>query len=96
MIMNNFGAYRFNIARDAQGAVSLTLAAAAEEPTNPYFELNLAKLALAMRDLGKARHHLDRAQRLDVARVQAAGIAALARDIAAAAANAQPAPDATP
>ncbi|MEZ5461945.1 hypothetical protein [Dokdonella sp.] len=64
-IMNNYGAYQFNILHDTQQAVSLTLAAAAEDPANPYFELNVAKIALAVGQMDVARAHLDKAEALD-------------------------------
>ena len=47
-ILNNYGAYQFNIVHDNQKAVSLTVAAAAEDPRNPYFELSLTRIALAL------------------------------------------------
>ena len=65
MIMNNFGAYQFNIAHDPQGAVSWTLAAAAEDPNNPYFQINLAQIALAVKQPGKAKEYLDAAKQLN-------------------------------
>jgi Tfp pilus assembly protein PilF len=87
MIMNNYGAYQFNVSHDAQAAVSLTLAAAAEEPTNPYFELNLAKIALAMKEITQARQHLEKARALDGARIYASEIDAISRLLDAQAAD---------
>jgi len=81
MIMNNFGAYQFNIAHDSQSAVGWTLAAAAEDPTNPYFQLNLAKIALTVNQPDKAREYLDAATRLNKARTYDKEIDALQRQI---------------
>jgi len=67
MILNNYGSYKFNIEHDAQGAISLTAAAATEDPTNPYFPINLAKIALALGQAGKAREYLDSARALNKA-----------------------------
>ncbi len=65
MIMNNFGAYQFTILHEEQGAITWTLAAAREEPRNPYFPLNLAKLALAVKQPDRAREYLDMARQLN-------------------------------
>jgi hypothetical protein len=81
MIMNNYGAYQFNIAHDAQGAVSWTLAAAAADPKNPYFQINLAKLALAVKQPDKARAYLDAAKQLNGAGLYDTEIDALQRQI---------------
>jgi hypothetical protein len=65
MLLSDYGQYKFLIAHDGQAAVTLTLAAAAEDPQNPLFEINLVKLALVIGDLEKATEHLAIAQRLD-------------------------------
>ncbi len=82
MIMNNYGTYRFNILGDHQGAISLTLAAVATDPTNPYFELNLAKIALAVDDPARAQRYLDAASRLDKANYYGSEITKLRQRLA--------------
>ncbi|GAB3793470.1 hypothetical protein GCM10028797_35560 [Dyella agri] len=67
MILNNYGAYLFNVAHDQQAAISLTAAAAAEDPRNPYFQLNLAKIALAVGQPNEATRHLALAEQLNKA-----------------------------
>lgn len=69
MVMNNYGAYRFNVLQDRQAAVGLTSAAAAEDPTNPYFPLNLAKIAHAMGQDERAIAYLAQAAQLDHASI---------------------------
>ncbi len=65
MMYNDYGAYRFNIAADHEGGMQLTRSAAAIDPRNAYFELNLAKMALAIGEHELAREHLARARRID-------------------------------
>ncbi len=77
MILNNYGAYQFNILQDKQQGVSLTLAAAAEDPQNPYFALNVARIAIALGQLEIARQHLDKAEQLDGTRQYATQIESL-------------------
>src|SRR6185312_13312145 len=67
MILNNYGAYLFNVVHDRQGAISLTLAAAAQEPRNPYFQLNLAQMALALGQRAEAARRLAMAEQLNIA-----------------------------
>lgn len=67
MILNNYGAYLFNMAHDQQAAISLTAAAAAQDPRNPYFQLNLAKMALALGQPNEAAKHLALAEQLNKA-----------------------------
>jgi hypothetical protein len=55
---------RFNVGHDQQGAITLTLAAA-QDPQNPYFQINLTKLALALGQPDKAAEHLALAERLN-------------------------------
>ncbi len=81
MIMNNYGAYQFNIVHDQQSAITWTMAAATEEPANPYFQLNLAKIALALKQTDKAMAYLDAARRLDKVRVYDEEIRDLQRQI---------------
>jgi predicted Zn-dependent protease len=66
MILNNYGAYLFNVVHDRQTAISLTLAAATQEPRNPYFQLNLAQMALTLGQRDEASQHLAAAERLDI------------------------------
>jgi len=65
MIMNNYGAYLYNIVHDTKGAIGWTLAAAEENPGNPYFQLNLAKIAISIKQPGKAKEFLETAKQLD-------------------------------
>lgn len=81
MVLNNYGHYLFQVAHDDQSAISLTMAAAAEDPTNPLFEINLTKLAIALGDEGEARRHLLRAQQLNTARMYDAAIAGLEQQL---------------
>ena len=67
MLMNDYGAYQFNIVHDSQKAISLTVAAAAEDPGNAYFEVNLTRIALALGQTDVAVRHLQAAQDLDKA-----------------------------
>ena len=67
MILNNYGSYKFNVEHDAQSAISLTTAAAAKDPANPYFQINLAKIALALGQDEKAREYLGAAKSLNKA-----------------------------
>jgi len=76
-ILNNYGAYQFNILHDNDKAVSLTKDAAKEDPTNPYFELNLTKIALALGESNDAQRHLQAAQQLDKGHFYARDIAQL-------------------
>ena len=84
MILDNYGHYLFQVAHDNQSAVALTLAAAAEDPQNPLFQINLTKLALAMDSTDKASEYLAEAERLNKARLYDETIAALKQRIAAA------------
>ncbi len=65
MIMNDYGAYQLSVVHDAQNAISLTLAAAAEDPKNPYFQIRLARIALALGQPSKAHEYLQAAQQLN-------------------------------
>jgi hypothetical protein len=47
MMLNNYGAYQFNIVRNESEAVRLTEMAGAVDPTSGYFPLNLAKMSAA-------------------------------------------------
>jgi len=82
MLLSDYGQYKFLIAHDAQAAVTLTLAAAAQDPQNPLFEINVVKLALAVGDPQKATEHLAIAQRLDNARLYDRAIADLQQRLA--------------
>ena len=81
MIMNNYGAYQLNVVHDNQSAISLTVAAAAEDPKNPYFQINLAKIALALKQPDKAREYLGAATQLNQVGVYDKEIDALQRQI---------------
>lgn len=75
MVLNNYGHYQFQVTHDNQAAVSLTVAAAALDPKNPLFEINLAKLALALGDVEQATLHLHNAEQLNKAGMYDASIA---------------------
>ena len=62
---------------DNQSAVSLTLAAAAQDPTNPLFQINMTKLALAIGQPTQAAEHIAIAERLNKAGIYDGEIAAL-------------------
>ncbi|MEK6806977.1 MAG: hypothetical protein AABY95_10070 [Pseudomonadota bacterium] len=66
MMLNNYGRYHLQVLQDAQSAISLTLAAAEQEPRDPIFQLNLAGLALALKRPDIAAQHVQNAQALDV------------------------------
>ncbi|MEW6168611.1 MAG: hypothetical protein AB1651_13080 [Pseudomonadota bacterium] len=83
--LNAYGRYQLLVLGDAQSAVSLTLAAAETDPRNPLFQLNLAKLALALEQPQVADHHLQRARELDVSGVYRTQIMRIADEIRAAA-----------
>jgi hypothetical protein len=67
MILNDYGHYLLQIAHDNQRAVSLTLAAAAADPKNPLFQINLAKLALALNEPAQALMRVEMATKLNKA-----------------------------
>lgn len=89
MLLNDYGQYKFMIAHDPQAAVTLTLAGAAEDPQNALFQINLAKLALAVGDLQKAAEHLANAKGLDKLGHYDRTIADVQQRLASAAAAAQ-------
>lgn len=64
-VLNNYGAWQFNVAHDAQAAVSLTSAAAALQPTDAYYPLNLAQIASLLGQRDKALEYLAQARKLD-------------------------------
>lgn len=66
MILNNYGRYQFQVMSDPREAVALTLAASELDPANPFFTLNLAKLAAITGDPEKARAYIQQARTLDV------------------------------
>lgn len=82
MILNNYGAYMFNVAHDSQAAIDFTVAAAAQDPLNPYFQINLTKLALALGDPKQALTHLTLATRLNRTGLYDQEIADLTQQIA--------------
>lgn len=65
MILNNYGAYQFNIVRDTQEAIRLTAEAGKVDPVNAYFPLNLAKITAASGDADAARRYLVDTEQLD-------------------------------
>jgi len=65
MMFNDYGSYLFNVPHDYQGAISMTMTAAATEPRNPYFQINLAKIALALNDITVAKERLAAAKELN-------------------------------
>jgi hypothetical protein len=81
-ILHDFGRYLFLVPHDNQGAVSLLLAATAEDPNNPYFEITLTRVALRLKQPDIARLHLQAAERLDRAGYYASEIAALRQQLA--------------
>lgn len=83
-ILNDYGRYQFVRRNDAQQAVTLTLAAVAQDPSNPLFRINLAKLALALNRVDKAQEAIEAAQRLDHADLYRKDIAGIMTQIAAA------------
>src|SRR5262249_45398832 len=62
-IFDNYGNYQLLVRRDSQAAVSLTLAAAAQDPGNPLFQISLAKLALTLHRPDKVQESVAAAQR---------------------------------
>lgn len=83
MIRNDYGAYLFNVEHDPQAAIALTIAAAREDPKNPYFEMNLAKMAIALGQREEALKHLSAAYQLDKASTYANELSALRKQLAA-------------
>lgn len=81
MILNDYGNYMFRIAHDYQAAISLTLAAAAEDPANPLLEVNLTKLAIALGDRNEAQNHLYKAEQLDKAKLNTATLTSLKKQL---------------
>ena len=81
LILNNYGRYLFVVQHDAQEAVSLTLAAAQMVPGNPFFQVNLTRLALALGQPEIAAHHLANAEKWDLAETYAKDINELAIQI---------------
>jgi len=82
MLMNNYGAYVFNIVRDEGEAMRLTAEAGKTDPVNPYYPLNLAKIAAAKGDADSARRYLADAERLDKVQQYRSDIAELQRALA--------------
>ncbi|MBA8888378.1 hypothetical protein FHW12_002611 [Dokdonella fugitiva] len=65
MMYNDYGAYRFNVEGDHAEGIRLTELAATTDPRNAYFELNLAKIAIAVGDMHLAAEHLAKARDID-------------------------------
>lgn len=91
MILNNYGRYQFQVEQDAQSAVSLTLAAAELDPRNPFFQVNLAKLALQVGQPEIAAQRCDQAEQLDVSGQYRASIAGIRTQLPASHLNETPA-----
>jgi hypothetical protein len=83
MMLNNYGRYLFQVEKDAQGAISITLAAASEDQGNPLLQINLANLALALNQPDLASLHLANARTLDVARSYESEISGIEKKILA-------------
>lgn len=90
MVLNNYGHYMFQVAHNNQAAVSLTVAAAAEDPANPLFEINLSQLALALGNTGEAKVHLFKATQLDKAKLYSPAIIGLEKQLTTASPPNQP------
>jgi hypothetical protein len=90
MLLSDYGQYKFQIAHDNQAAITLTLAAAAQDPGNPLFEINLTKLALALGDVQQAAVHLAKAEQLNAVGLYDQTIADLKQRIANAPASTTP------
>lgn len=80
-VLNNYGAWQFNVAHDAQAAVSLTSAAAALQPTDAYYPLNLAQIASLLGQRDKALEYLTQARKLDATGAYAAQISDLLQQL---------------
>ena len=80
IVMLNYGSY-LHSAGDLQGTVSWMLAADAEDPGNAYCQVNLAAVALQMRDLDRAKQYLDAARRYDKSGIYAQPIDSLQRQL---------------
>lgn len=65
MLLNSYGRYHFQVLGDTQGAISLTLAAAEQEPQSPLFQISLARLAVAIGQPNLATQHANNAETLD-------------------------------
>lgn len=80
-LLSNHGRYHFVRLNNTQAAVSLTLAAAETDPKNPAFQINLAKLALALDQPDIATLHLEHAKRLDIGGVYREQISLIATQV---------------
>jgi len=80
-MLNNYGAYQFNIVRNMAEAVRLTTEAGTLDPANAYFPLNLAKMSAAAGDTEAASRYLADAARLDTLMQYRHDIAELRRSI---------------
>ncbi|WP_018972780.1 hypothetical protein [Rudaea cellulosilytica] len=80
-ILSNFAHYQFQRLHDAQSAVSLALAATAEDPTNPLFQMDVTQLALALGNVQEAQKHLDLAKQLNKAGLYDRALRDLANDV---------------
>lgn len=77
IVLDNYGHYLFAVSHDPQAAVSMTLAAAAMDPMNARYQVNLAKLALTLGEKDRAWNYLKNARDLDKGGVYADVITAL-------------------
>lgn len=80
-IKNNYAAYLFNMAHEQNHAIQLVEEAVSEDPTNPYYEISLAQIAVAMRQPNKVLEHLLNAQRLDKTHAYAQEIATMRAEL---------------
>ncbi|MFC4250406.1 hypothetical protein [Sinimarinibacterium flocculans] len=69
MLLSAYGRYHYLVLRDIQNAVALTMAAAEQDPRSPIAQLNLAKLAIELNEIGIATAAVKRASELDTASV---------------------------
>lgn len=81
MMLNGYGRYHFQALGDTQAAISLTLAAAAQEPKSPLFQVNLAKLAIALKQPALALQHAQNAKKMDHADIFSSEIEAAHQEI---------------
>lgn len=80
-LLSAYGRYHFLILGNAQAAVNLTLAAAEQDPANPVFQMNIAKLAIELNEPKIAAAATSRASQLDVSGIYRAQISDISQRI---------------
>jgi hypothetical protein len=65
LLLSVLSSYYYNVAGDSQNAVSMALAAVAEDPSQPVHHLSLAKLAILLDNFDVASRELEAATRND-------------------------------